>query len=126
MVVPMTTAITRTSEQEARRRSTVVWVVWLAFFGLVFDGYDQERWVEFADYQNICWKELLDLWRSYNLLIARVMEQTPEDVRTAQRAGTLAVYLLEPHSDDGFARWEFLDAQLKTGELYPVHRVPRL
>jgi hypothetical protein len=45
-------------------------------------------------------------------------------VRTAQRAGTLAVYLLEPCSDDGFARWEFLDKETKVGELYPVHRVP--
>ena len=36
----MTTATARTSEQEARRRSTVVWVVGLAFVGLVFDGYD--------------------------------------------------------------------------------------
>jgi hypothetical protein len=44
-------------------------------------------------------------------------------VPTAQRAGTLAVYLLEPHSDDGFCRWQFLDGMLSTGELYPVHRV---
>jgi hypothetical protein len=44
-------------------------------------------------------------------------------VRTAQRAGTLAVYLLEPCSDDGFARWELLDAQLCVGEPYPVHRL---
>jgi len=36
----MTTTITRTPEQEARRRNTVMWVVGLAFFGLVFDGYD--------------------------------------------------------------------------------------
>jgi MFS transporter, AAHS family, benzoate transport protein len=36
----MTTATARTSEQEARRRRTVVWVVVLAFTGLVFDGYD--------------------------------------------------------------------------------------
>jgi MFS transporter, AAHS family, benzoate transport protein len=36
----MTTTITRTPEQEARRRNTVVWVVSLAFVGLVFDGYD--------------------------------------------------------------------------------------
>ena len=36
----MTTTITRTPEQEARRRSTVVWVVGLAFVGLIFDGYD--------------------------------------------------------------------------------------
>lgn len=36
----MTSTVTRTPEQEARRRSTVVWVVGLAFVGLVFDGYD--------------------------------------------------------------------------------------
>lgn len=44
-------------------------------------------------------------------------------VRTAQRTGTLAVYLLEPHSDDGFARWELLDGALGVGKLFPVHRV---
>jgi AAHS family benzoate transporter-like MFS transporter len=36
----MTTTATRTPEQEAQRRRTVVWVVGLAFVGLVFDGYD--------------------------------------------------------------------------------------
>ncbi len=44
-------------------------------------------------------------------------------VPTAQRAGILAIYLLEPASDDGFTRWEVLDASLKVGELHPVHRV---
>ncbi|QSQ16960.1 M14 family zinc carboxypeptidase [Myxococcus landrumensis] len=44
-------------------------------------------------------------------------------VPTAQRGGTLAVYLLEPHSDDGFCRWQFLDKQVEVGGLYPVHRV---
>jgi MFS transporter, AAHS family, benzoate transport protein len=36
----MTSAATTTPEQEARRRNTVVWVVALAFVGLLFDGYD--------------------------------------------------------------------------------------
>jgi len=44
-------------------------------------------------------------------------------VPTAQRAGTLAVYLLEPHSDDGFCRWQFLDNMITVGESYPIHRV---
>ena len=44
-------------------------------------------------------------------------------VPTAQRAGTLAVYLLEPHSDDGLCRWQFLDKLIQVGELYPIHRV---
>ena len=53
---------------------------------LVFDGYEQEKWVEFHDYQNTPWKDLLELWRAYNLHLARVMENTPEDIRAAQRA----------------------------------------
>jgi hypothetical protein len=44
-------------------------------------------------------------------------------VPTAQRAGVLAVYLLEPCSDDGFTRWEMFDRHLKVGELHPVHRM---
>ncbi|MBN9686558.1 MULTISPECIES: M14 family metallopeptidase [unclassified Corallococcus] len=44
-------------------------------------------------------------------------------VGTDQRTGTLITYLLEPHSDDGFCRWQFLDDSLKVGELYPIHRL---
>jgi len=36
----MTTTVSTSSEQDARRRSTVLWVVTLATIGLVFDGYD--------------------------------------------------------------------------------------
>jgi hypothetical protein len=46
-------------------------------------------------------------------------------VPTAQRAGTLAVYLLEPESDDGLTRWEFLDGEIEVGAYHPVHRVVR-
>jgi hypothetical protein len=44
-------------------------------------------------------------------------------VPTSQRAGILAIYLLEPHSDDGLARWQFLDSLIEVGQLYPVHRM---
>lgn len=53
---------------------------------LVFEGYEQEGWVEFQDYANADWRALLELWRAYNLHIARVMELMPDDVRTAPRA----------------------------------------
>jgi len=36
----MTTTVSTSPEQDARRRSTVVWVVSLATLGLIFDGYD--------------------------------------------------------------------------------------
>ncbi len=53
---------------------------------LVFEGYDQERWVDFHDYQNTAWRDLLELWHAYNLHIARVMENTPDEIRTTPRA----------------------------------------
>jgi hypothetical protein len=44
---------------------------------------------------------------------------------TGQRLGNLIVYLLEPESDDGFARWEFFDADVRVGEPFPVYRLMR-
>ena len=46
-------------------------------------------------------------------------------VRTAQPLGTLAVYLLEPRSEDGLATWNFFDAGLKPGGDFPVLRLPK-
>lgn len=50
----------------------------------------------------------------------------PEDfiwVPSTQRAAVLAVYLLEPHADDGLTRWEFLDPELQVGAYFPIVRV---
>jgi hypothetical protein len=44
-------------------------------------------------------------------------------VPAAQPLGNLALYLLEPESDDGFARWGFLDGATRVGEPFPVWRV---
>ena len=44
-------------------------------------------------------------------------------VRGGQPLGILALYLLEPQSDDGLATWNFLDAWLQPGGTYPVLRV---
>jgi hypothetical protein len=44
-------------------------------------------------------------------------------VRTAQPLGALAAYLLEPESDDGFTRWNFLDAYLAPGKVHPVYKM---
>ncbi len=47
-------------------------------------------------------------------------------VSTAQPLAALAVYLLEPESDDGFTTWNFFDIQLKPGGTYPVRRISDL
>jgi hypothetical protein len=45
-------------------------------------------------------------------------------VRTDQRLGTLACFLLEPQSEDGLATWNAFDP-LAAGSDYPVVRVPK-
>jgi hypothetical protein len=49
---------------------------------LVFDTYDQDRFVELQEPADVPWGELLDLWRLLNLHIARVMEATPASLLT--------------------------------------------
>lgn len=44
-------------------------------------------------------------------------------VPTDQTLGTLAVYLLEPESDDGLVRWGYLDTVLRPGAILPISRV---
>ena len=48
---------------------------------LVFPGYDQDAWVAAQRYQDASWPVLVDLWRAYNLHLARVMAATPEAAR---------------------------------------------
>ncbi len=48
---------------------------------LVFAGYAQDAWVQAGAYQKAPWEELVVLWRTFNLQIARVMEAMPDDIR---------------------------------------------
>ncbi|HYV29292.1 MAG TPA: hypothetical protein VFA77_17285 [Candidatus Eisenbacteria bacterium] len=41
---------------------------------------------------------------------------------TAQPLGILAAYLLEPESDDGLVTWNFFDAFLEPGKVYPIYK----
>lgn len=52
---------------------------------LVFPGYDQDEWVQAQKYESLPWTDLVQLWRSLNLLLAHVFEGTPEDVRERSR-----------------------------------------
>jgi len=47
-------------------------------------------------------------------------------VSTDQVLGTLAVYLLEPESDDGLMRWGYFDAVARPKALLPVIRLRRI
>jgi len=45
-------------------------------------------------------------------------------VRTSQRLGTLAAFLLEPQSEDGLVTWNEFDSMLKQSRDFPVLRLP--
>ena len=53
---------------------------------LVFPGYAQNDWVRIGGYQDASWEDLVTLWRTINLQMARIMETTPEDIRRRPRA----------------------------------------
>lgn len=46
---------------------------------LRFDGYEQDAWVDAQRYASAPWPELVELWRGFNLHLARVMEATPPE-----------------------------------------------
>jgi DinB family protein len=48
---------------------------------LVFPRYEQDQWVRNQRYRDCPWAELVELWRLYNLQLARVMDATPESLR---------------------------------------------
>ena len=52
---------------------------------LVFPTYDGDQWVDAQKYTDAFWPDLIDLWRAYNLHLARVVSLIPESVLTQQR-----------------------------------------
>jgi hypothetical protein len=53
---------------------------------LIFPGYDQDAWVAAQSYRDAPWRDLIALWKTFNLHIARLMETIPADERTRLRA----------------------------------------
>ena len=57
---------------------------------LVFQGYDQEAWVERQRYQEAPWEDLVALWAAFNRHLARVMAAVPaEDLTRTRRTHNL-------------------------------------
>jgi DinB superfamily len=79
---------------------------------LAFPGYPQDDFVRVERYGEAPWAELVELWRLYNLHIARVMESAPSSVcrRAAARHnfGEIAFRAL-PESQPATLEWLFAD-----------------
>ncbi|MEY3459752.1 MAG: hypothetical protein RL215_2909 [Planctomycetota bacterium] len=67
--------------------------------------------------------QLVELTVSEQLLNRQIPQGTII-VRTSQPLGRLAAWLLEPHSVDGLATWNFLDEQLQEGGEFPILQLP--
>jgi DinB superfamily len=52
---------------------------------LVFPGYDQEQWIRAQRYEEEPWSAIVELWRSYNLHLAHVIDNIPESTLTRLR-----------------------------------------
>ena len=52
---------------------------------LIFPGYAQDDWVRAGRYQDAPWDDLVALWRTFNLQIARVMEGASDHARLRPR-----------------------------------------
>ncbi|MFY0600149.1 MAG: DinB family protein [Cyclobacteriaceae bacterium] len=52
---------------------------------MLFDGYDQEFWVDAQNYQDEDWKDVINLFVSINMRIAKVTAKIPSDIMTMPR-----------------------------------------
>jgi hypothetical protein len=43
-------------------------------------GYEQDGWVNAHRYNEMPWADLIDFWKNYNLLLARLVEHLPENL----------------------------------------------
>ena len=53
---------------------------------LVFQGYEQEKWIRVQNYQQEGWTDLVQLWKFYNQHIAHLMSFVPDEARTKLRS----------------------------------------
>lgn len=47
---------------------------------MIFDGYDQEKWVEISGYQNWAWLEIVDSWILRNRELSNIIDRIAEDI----------------------------------------------
>lgn len=52
---------------------------------LVFQGYEQDKWVDLQRYNDAEWPHLVELWKHYNLHIAHLASHIPVEVLTEPR-----------------------------------------
>lgn len=52
---------------------------------LIFDGYDQNKWVAVQNYYSADWNLLIDCWMNFNLVIINSVINIPNEIMSAER-----------------------------------------
>ncbi len=52
---------------------------------MIFAGYDQEFWVQTQNYESYHWPQLIQLWKSLNLHLARIIDEISLETLNRQR-----------------------------------------
>lgn len=52
---------------------------------LIFNTYDENRWVKIQNYKNASWQELINLWAAYNKHILHFIDSIPEEILNEPR-----------------------------------------
>lgn len=53
---------------------------------LIFDGYEQDKWVEAQKYNEADWEQLIGLWMMLNSHIVHIMRSTPLEALTKKHS----------------------------------------
>ena len=76
---------------------------------LVFQGYEQNEWVEIQHYNDEPWEQLVALWRNYNLHLAHVISVANDEKRDrARKQHTLEEIAFRKVGVDEAATLDFL------------------
>lgn len=130
--IPWAYAITRESNESAERAAAMQRVI----AALVVHGVEFETLFKSAEVPvtRLRVKEARSAGREYQGHVAVRVDvseeqekvQLPEGtilIRSQQRLGRLASYLLEPECEDGLTTWNYFDPWLTVGEGFPVMRI---
>ena len=75
---------------------------------LVFPGYAQEEWNAAQHYREASWRQLVELWRLYNLHLLRVVSHIPaQELRRPRHPHTLHRIAWKPVAEDEPATLEY-------------------
>ena len=94
---------------------------------LIFDGYDQDAWVDLQNYNATDWNELIYCWANFNFIIVNSIANMPSEKLSAQRINhNLHEIAWEPVPQDQSATLEYFIKDYYEHLQYHVNQIKRI